>query len=51
MKEFVDKLIGRLEEKEQILLDNAKDIGCTIGIVNAMEYSKEIINQLAEEYK
>lgn len=51
MQEFIEKLIERLKEKEQILLDNTKDIGCTIGIVNAMKCSKEIVNQLAEEYK
>lgn len=51
MKEFIEELIDRLEIKEQTLLDNAGDIGCTIGIVNAMERSKEIVNELAEEYK
>lgn len=49
MKEFIDKLIERLEEKAFIDYDEYYTDGgeCLISISDV----KEIVNQLAEEYK
>ena len=49
MKEFIDKLIERLEEKAFIDYDEYYTDGgeCLISISDV----KEIVNELAEEYK
>ena len=40
----------RLEEVENRLLNESGDIGCTLGITNMSEYSKQIVKEAAEEY-
>lgn len=61
MNEFIEKLIGRLEERELLLAPHAFEMsmagGCTI--IDEMTFSayrelgvvKEIVKELAEEYK
>ena len=39
-----------LEEAENRLLNESGDIGCTLGITNMSEYSKQIVQEVAEEY-
>lgn len=46
-----EKILERLEEVESRLLNESGDIGCTLGITNMSEYSKEIVKEVAEEYK
>ena len=48
MKEFIDKLIGKLEEHRS--LHNANDC-LNIVIYATYNYAIKIVNQLAEEYK
>ncbi len=57
MKEFIDKLIGRLEEREAELKNITAECKPTkeirdknYGYYTAMNHAKEIVNQLAEEY-
>ena len=56
MKEFIEKLIGRLEEKKDSvpvnrLLDNIiKDKPKELGQIMAYDNAIEIVNQIAEEY-
>ncbi|MBQ2398051.1 MAG: DUF551 domain-containing protein [Bacteroidales bacterium] len=57
MKEFVEKLIGRLEEKKdsvpvnRLLDDIIKDKPKELGQLMAYDNAIEIVNQLAEEYE
>lgn len=61
MKEFIEKLIGRLEEEYKLAVEDAEryEKGNSNhfkyykarGYVTAMEVVIEIVNQLAEEYK
>ena len=58
MKEFIDKLISRLEEREAELKTITAECKPTkeikdknYGYYTAMNHAKEIVNQLAEEYK
>lgn len=57
MKEFVEKLIGRLEEKKdsvpvnRLLDDIIKDKPKELGQLMAYDNAISIVNQLAEEYK
>lgn len=46
MKEFIEKLIGRLEEHEEYENDNGNYYA-----MRAYVYAKEIVNELAEEYR
>ena len=46
MNEFIEKLIGRLEEQKSDLTNWAEDKAFEIGIQTAIS----IVNQLAEEY-
>ena len=50
MNKAFDKILERLEEVENRLLNESGDIGCTLGITNMSEYSKQIIQEVAEEY-
>ena len=50
MNNAFDKILERLEEVENRLLNESGDIGCTLGITNMSEYSKQIIQEVAEEY-
>ena len=50
MKKEFEEILERLEEAENILLNEAGDIGCTLGITNMSEYSKQIVQEVAEEY-
>lgn len=50
MKEAYEKILERLEDVERILLNEAGDIGCTLGIINASEYAKQIVQEVAKEY-
>lgn len=49
MKEFIDKLIGRLEEEKNKFVGMYTDYA--EGLVDAYENSLEIVNGIAEEYK
>lgn len=55
MKEFIDKLIGRLEEekytKAELFTYDEEDMGKMIFRNNGIDKAIEIVNQLAEEYK
>ena len=51
MNEAFEKILERLEEVENRLLNESGDIGCTLGITNMSEYSKQIVQEVAEEYK
>ena len=50
MKEAFEKILERLEEVENRLLNESGDIECTLGITNMSEYSKQIVQEVAEEY-
>lgn len=50
MNKAFEKILERLEDVERILLNEAGDIGCTLGIINASEYAKQIVQEVAEEY-
>ena len=45
-----EKILDRLEEVENRLLNESGDIGCTLGITNMYEYSKQIVQEVAEEF-
>ncbi len=49
MQKYFEKIKERLEETEKRLLEHSKEIGCTIGITNAMTRAIKIVNQVAEE--
>ena len=49
MKEFIEKLIGRLEEKKNLFAYKCVDYA--EGLADAYEQSINIVNQLAEEYR
>ena len=51
MNKAFKKILERLEEVENRLLNESGDIGCTLGITNMSEYSKQIVQEVAEEYK
>ena len=53
MKEFIDKLIGRLEKEKIIAFKTYRtfDMNTDLGRMFGIEKSIEIINELAEEYK
>ena len=51
MNKTFEKILERLEEVENRLLNESGDIGCTLGITNMSEYSKQIVHEVAEEYK
>ena len=53
MKEFIDKLIERLEKKKIIAFKTyrAFDMNTDLGRMFGIEKSIEIINELSEEYK
>ena len=52
MKEFIEKLIGRLEEeKSDNFVSAVLNEPYSMGICHTIEKSIEIVNQLAEEYK
>jgi hypothetical protein len=52
MKEFIDKLIGRLEEyKTKAYVTGITNNAYEFGACNAMDSAIRIVNQLAEEYK
>lgn len=50
MNKAFEEILERLEDVERILLNEARDIGCTLGITNASEYAKQIVQEVAEEY-
>lgn len=50
MNKAFEKIFERMEEVENRLLNESGDIGCTLGITNMSEYSKEIVKEVAEEY-
>ena len=50
MNKTFEKILERLEEVENRLLNESGDIGCTLGITNMSEYSKQIVQEVAEEY-
>lgn len=50
MKEFVEKLIGRLEEYQENNTQCKSSDDYELGQFNACEYAIEIVKQLAEEY-
>lgn len=50
MNKTFEKILERLEEVENRLLNESGDIGCTLGITNMSEYSKQIVKEVAEEY-
>ena len=55
MKEFIEKLIGRLEEEKRLvpynrLLDTIDDKPKEVGQLMTYQRVIEIVNQLAEEY-
>lgn len=60
MKEFIEKLIGRLEERRNEENNNSLcemnenghtlDFECSVGKTNAFNESISIVNELAEEY-
>ena len=49
MKQFIDKLIGRLEEYQENNTQCKSSDDYELGQFNACEYAIEIVNQLAEE--
>ena len=52
MKEFIEKLIGRLEEhKTKAYVTGITNNPYEFGACNAMDSAISIVNQLAEEYK
>lgn len=52
MKEFIEKLIGRLEEiKSDNFVSAVLNEPYSMGICHTIEKSIEIVNQLAEEHK
>ena len=51
MKEFIEKLIGRLEEYQENNTQCKSSDDYELGQFNACEYAIEIVNQLAEEYR
>ena len=51
MNKAFEKILEQLEEIENRLLNESEDIGCTLGITNMSEYSKQIVQEVAEEYK
>ena len=51
MNKTFEMILERLEEVENRLLNESGDIGCTLGITNMSEYSKQIVHEVAEEYK
>lgn len=54
MKEFIDKLIGRLEEARQECQKLQKTTADAYGYMKqkqGIDVAKEIVNELAEEYK
>ena len=50
MKEFVEKLIGRLEEEISWYETHGCNEDLKRGIIGANRHAIEIVNQLAEEY-
>ena len=50
MKELIEKILEKLEEVENRLLNESGDIGCTLGITNMYEYSKQIVQEVSEEF-
>lgn len=50
MNEAFENILERLEEVENRLLNESGDIGCTLGITNMYEYSKQIVQKVAEEF-
>ena len=50
MNNAFEKILERLEEVENRLLNESGDIECTLGITNMSEYSKQIVQEVAEEY-
>ena len=50
MNEAFEKIFEMLEEVENRLLNESGDIGCTLGITNMYEYSKQIVQEVAEEF-
>ena len=50
MNKAFEKILDRLEEVENRLLNESGDIGCTLGITNMYEYSKQIVQEVAEEF-
>lgn len=52
MKEFIDKLISRLEERQNDIAGNLSlNVYYSDGYDKGIEYAIEIVNELAEEYK
>ena len=52
MKEFIEKLIGRLEERQNDIVGNLSlNAYYSDGYDKGIEYAIEIVNQLAEEYE
>ena len=50
MEKAFEKILERLENVEKSLLGVSADNGCTYGIMIAMERSKRIVKEMAEEY-
>jgi DNA-directed RNA polymerase subunit RPC12/RpoP len=50
LKEFIEKLIGRLEEYQENNTQCKSSDDYELGQFNACEYAIKIVNQLAEEY-
>lgn len=51
MNKAFELILERLDEVERRLLNESGDIGCTLGITNMSEYSKSIVQDVAEEYQ
>lgn len=50
MKKAFEKILERFDELQEKLLFSTTSIECEVGIINAMEYSKKIVQEVEEEY-
>lgn len=50
MYKAFEEILEQMDNLSNRLLGEAGDIGCTIGIINAIERSKDIVYEIATEY-
>lgn len=50
MNKAFEKILERFDELQEKLLFSTTSIECEVGIINEMEYSKKIVQEVAEEY-